>query len=659
MTQDTIQATYIPAADAGVSNEHISPKALKVVEGLQEAGFQAYLVGGCVRDLIVGTKPKDFDVSTNATPEQIKKTFGRNARIIGRRFKLVHVRFGYEVIEVATFRADASDRDRVGQNEMSEGDQGQLLRDNVYGTIEEDVVRRDFTVNSLYYDSVKGEIIDFMNGIEDVKAGKLKSIGEPKQRFIEDPVRMLRVIRFAGKLGFEMEPEALEMIEEQGKLLSHVSNARLFEEVLKLFHGGAAYETYLLLRKYGLFKYLFPFTDQLAIDGVEGLPERALQNTDKRVRQGKPVIPAFLFACMMWDPVKADAQVLMDDGANESHAWRVAMNDGLRDQNQYVAVPRRLADIILDIWNIHFRLIKSNPRMVKACLNNRRFRAAYDFLLLRTMVHEVDAEISEWWTAIQECEGEERDEMISELNKTYKQDRKPKSQANGNEPDGNSVNYNSSSHEESYGNTVFGDGYEGGFGNTSGNGQNPQGRGRNGRNSNRGGRNSNGRNSSSNGRNANSNGRNASSNNRNANSNSRNANGGRGKPGQRNEQAGGQSRTGGHRKKRSSNKQNNNPNSAQFDANGEQTNNPNARRSKAGKKRSSKKRTSHGGQRRNGPNANRQNARGSNTSDGRFQEARPADEYGVTSSGSNKKVKVRRKRRVVGPSDSDDKPLLG
>jgi len=619
VTRDKIQANIISASAAGISNDNISTKALKVVEALQEAGYQAYLVGGCVRDLIIGTKPKDFDVSTNATPEQIRKTFGRNARIIGRRFKLVHVRYGYEVIEVATFRADANDRDRVGQNEMSEGDQGQLLRDNVYGSIEEDVVRRDFTVNSLYYDSVNGEILDFMSGIEDVRAGKLKSIGEPEQRFIEDPVRMLRVIRFAGKLGFEMEPEALKMIEEQGKLLAHVSNARLFEEVLKLFHGGAAYETYLLLRKYGLFKYLFPFTDQIAIEGVEGLPERALQNTDKRVKQGKPVIPAFLFACMMWDPVKADAQILMEDGANESHAWRVAMNDGLRDQNQYVAVPRRLAEIILDIWNIHFRLIKRNPRMVKACLNNRRFRAAYDFLLLRTMVHEVDEEISQWWTEIQEVEQDDREEMISELNKTYKQDRKPR-QSN-NEPDGNSVDYNSVNYEENYGNTVFGDGYEGGFGNTGGNGNNGQ------KKQNRGqGR-------------------------------------GRKKQGQRGGQRGlqnknkaGQQKSGGQRGRRS-NKQNQANAGQGVTGNGEQSNN--TRRGKAGKKRLSKKRSNNGGQRRNGPNANRKNARGRNNSEPRFQEARPADEYGVTSSGSNKKVKVRRKRRVVGPSDNDDKPILG
>ncbi|RBP51516.1 polynucleotide adenylyltransferase PcnB [Arenicella xantha] len=457
--------TITSATDAGINNADISDKALHVVQELQKAGYTAYLVGGCVRDLILGTKPKDFDISTNATPEQIKRTFGRNARIIGRRFKLVHVRYGYEVLEVATFRADASDRDKVGSNEMSEGDQGQLLRDNVYGTIEEDVVRRDFTVNSLYYNSVSGEILDFMDGIADIKAKKLRSIGEPEQRFTEDPVRMLRVIRFAAKLGFEMEPEALKMIEEQGKLLSHVSSARLFEEVLKLFHGGAAYDTYQLLRKYGLFKYLFPFTDSMVVDGVEGMPERALLNTDKRVNKGKPVIPAFLFACMMWDPVKADAQVLMDDGASESHAWRVAMNDGLRDQNQYVAVPRRLAEIILDIWNIHFRLIKRNPRMVKACLTNRRFRAAYDFLLLRTMVHEVDAEVGEWWTQIQEVDDEEREAMVAELNKTYKKERQP--QNSQEEPNFNSVDYNVS-------NTGYDGVYVGGANDSFGNGGKPK-----------------------------------------------------------------------------------------------------------------------------------------------------------------------------------------
>ena len=448
----------VAAADAGISNEDISEKALQVVAELQQAGYEAYLVGGCVRDLLIGIKPKDFDVSTNARPDQIKAVFSGNARIIGRRFKIVHVRFGREVIEVATFRADANDRDRVGKNEMTEGDQGQLLRDNVFGTMEEDVIRRDFTVNAMYYDSVAGEVVDFMGGIEDIKAKQLKSIGDPEQRFTEDPVRMLRVIRFSAKLGFSMEEKALSMIEDQGNLLSHVSNARLFEEVLKLFHGGAAYDTYLLLRKWGLFKYLFPFTDAIAVDGVEGLPERALQNTDKRVKVGKPVIPAFLFACMMWDPVRTDAQTLMDDGTNESNAWRIAMNDALRDQNQYVAVPRRLADIILDIWNIHFRLLKRNPRMVKACLNNRRFRAAYDFLLLRNEVHEIESDIVDWWTEIQEVDNNGREEMIAIVSETYRAQRQ--AQTHEGELDGNNVNYNSVNYNGSYESSPsFDDGY--------------------------------------------------------------------------------------------------------------------------------------------------------------------------------------------------------
>lgn len=438
-----IKATVLSAKDVGIDNKDISENALKVVKSLQDAGYSAYLVGGCVRDLLLDMKPKDFDVATDATPENIKAAI-KGSRIIGRRFKLVHVRFGYEVIEVATFRANANDRDAVGKQEMAEGEQGQLLRDNVFGTIEEDVVRRDFKANALYYDPFKEEILDFVDGIEDIKQRKLCSIGEAKQRFKEDPVRMLRVIRFAGKLGFEMEPEALEMIEQEGSLLSNVSPARLFDEVLKLFHGGAAYDTYLLLRKYGLFKYLFPFTDHSVVADEEGMPERALKNTDKRIAVGKPVIPAFLFASMMWDPVKADANILMSDGTPESQAWKIAMNDGLRDQNQYVAVPRRLAEIIIDIWEIHFRLIKRNPRMVKSCLNNRRFRAAYDFLLLRSSLNEVDQEIADWWTEIQEVDAAAQNKMIDAASEEYKNQRNQKQgyKSDG-EANGNSINYNS------------------------------------------------------------------------------------------------------------------------------------------------------------------------------------------------------------------------
>ncbi len=429
----------ISASEAQLDLQQISSNALQVVERLQEKGYQAYLVGGCVRDLILGIKPKDFDVSTNATPEQVKRVFNRNGRIIGRRFKIVHVRFGYDVIEVATFRANAEDRDKVDRNQMTESEEGRLIRDNVYGSIDEDVVRRDFTANSLYLDPIAGEVIDYLGGIQDIAQKKLVSIGDPSTRFREDPVRMLRVVRFSAKLGFEMEPEALAIIEEEGKLLAHVSPARLFEEVLKLFHGGAAHRTYQTLRQYGLFKYLFPFTDQIAVDDVEGMPELALKNTDIRVQAGKPVIPAFLFACMLWDPVKADAQVLMDDGAKPSHAWRVAMNDALRDQNQYVAVPRRLAEIILDIWTIHFKLVKRSPKTIRQVLENRRFRAAYDFLLLRTRVHEVDEDISDWWTRIQEVDEQEQKDMVERL--TERRLERHEQEHGQNEPNGNSIDY--------------------------------------------------------------------------------------------------------------------------------------------------------------------------------------------------------------------------
>jgi len=441
-----VKATILPADQYGIDIDDISENALQVVQTLQDAGYEAYLVGGCVRDLILGIKPKDFDVSTNATPEQIKGLF-KNSRIVGRRFKLAHIRFGYEVIEVATFRADATDRESVSSHEMSQGDQGQLIRDNVYGSIEEDVVRRDFTANALYLDPAKQTIIDFMDGAADIEKKVLRSIGDPTQRFREDPVRMLRIVRFAAKLDFSMEPEALQMIDEEAKLLGHVSPARLFEEVLKLFHGGAAHDTFKMLIKHGLFKYLFPFTEQCLVEGEEGMPERALKNTDKRIHQGKPVIPAFLFACMMWDPVRADAQVLMSDGTPEPQAWRIAMSDALRDQSQYVAVPKRLAEIILDIWNIHFRLIKRNPRMVKACLNNRRFRAAYDFLLLRANLYEVDQDVADWWTRIQEVDSEDKEDMIIELGRQYKTER---AQHRQDEANGNSVNYNGNSvhHQE-------------------------------------------------------------------------------------------------------------------------------------------------------------------------------------------------------------------
>jgi poly(A) polymerase len=349
-----------------------------------------------------------------------------------------------------------------------------------------------------------------------------------------------------------------------------------------------------MLRKYGLFKYLFPFTDQGISADVDGMPERALQNTDKRIKQGKPVIPAFLFACMMWDPVKADARILMRDGTPEAQAWRIAMNDGLRDQNQYVAVPRRLAEIILDIWNIQFRLVKRNPRMVKACLNNRRFRAAYDFLLLRTTLHEVDEEIGEWWTRIQEVDPEQRDQMIVELGKKYKSERSD--QPGNGQSNGNSVDYDEV--QPSHNRSDIG----------------RPGRGKSAHNKKHGGQ----KRHSNRGRNK---------------SNRRTASNGSG-------------------------------NSNQFgNSNGNSAGNSLGNRSGGASANSGNGRKRGGAKRRRGP-ARAEAGR----LDSAYINARPKDEYGnhtptssVKSENKQKKVKVRRKRRIVDPnasSESDTKPVV-
>ncbi len=404
----------LSAKDYNISKINISAAALHVVEGLKEAGFEAYLVGGCVRDLILGLVPKDFDVATSAAPEQVGTIF-RDCRTIGRRFRIAHVRYNREIIEVATFRGNPMEKQNPSKHEMRQGQEGQLIRDNVFGTQDEDAFRRDFTVNALYYDPVEEVVLDYMDSVADIDAKILRNIGDAKQRFTEDPVRMLRMIRFAAKLGFSMEDGARELIEEHANLLGHVSAPRMFEEVLKLFHGGQAVRSFEMLREFGLFKTMFPFTSQHLVEGELGLPERALANTDARIQAGKPVIPAFLFACLLWDPVREDANNLMDSGTPMAKAWRVAMTDALRDQSQYVALPKRLADIIVDIWTLQFRMVKRQPASIFSLLNNRRFRAAYDFMLLRSQLNEVDADIAQWWTEIQEVDEAGKKEMIANL----------------------------------------------------------------------------------------------------------------------------------------------------------------------------------------------------------------------------------------------------
>ena len=406
----------IPRSEHAISRSLISENALKVLYRLKEAGYAAFLVGGCVRDLMLGREPKDFDVVTEATPEQIKEVF-RNARLIGRRFRLAHVHFGREIIEVATFRAKplaTTERD----DDADEGE-GRLLRDNVFGTQEEDALRRDFTVNSLYYNIRDFTVVDYMGGMQDLKKGILRMIGDPATRYREDPVRMLRAIRFAAKLGFSIEPGTAAPIRERGQLLLEVPPARMFEEVIKLFHGGHALATFELLRQYGLFRYLFPLTEDSLATEENNFPRvlvpEALANTDARIAQDKPVNPAFMFAAFLWEPVRQERQRLEAKGMNPHDALQHASERVLREQQRHITIPKRFSMPMREIWDMQSKLLRRHGKHAERLIEHKRFRAAYDFLLLRAHAGEVDKELADWWTRFQEVTPDERDGLVSAL----------------------------------------------------------------------------------------------------------------------------------------------------------------------------------------------------------------------------------------------------
>ncbi len=368
------------------------------------------MVGGGVRDLLLGREPKDFDVATDATPEDVKQIF-RNCRLIGRRFRLAHVHFGREIIEVATFRGmheATSDQARQDSNN------GMLLRDNVYGTIEEDALRRDFTVNALYYNIEDFSLVDYADGLKDLQAGVLRLLGDPEQRYREDPVRMLRAARFAAKLGFTINPACEKPLFENGDLLSGVPSARLFEEVLKLFLGGTALHAFEKLRHFDLFRHLFPETDESLSHEEQGFPVtfviRGLKNTDARVRAGKPVTPAFLFAVFLWEPVRRRMQQLEARGESRHDAMMEAGREAIDRQISRVAIPKRFSLQMREIWNMQHRLEQRGKRAMRL-LEHPRFRAAYDFLLLRAESGEIDLALAQWWTQIQEVNEERRIEM--------------------------------------------------------------------------------------------------------------------------------------------------------------------------------------------------------------------------------------------------------
>jgi len=415
----------IPRAQHSLSRALISDNAIKVLHRLKDAGYASLLVGGCVRDLLLGREPKDFDVVTDARPEEIRKLF-HNARVIGRRFRLVHVRFGRDIIEVATFRAvprDISEESIPREEEEGEGAENgnvmELGSHNVFGTQEEDAVRRDFTVNALYYNIRDFSVMDYIGGVEDLKRGVLRVIGDPETRYREDPVRMLRAVRFAAKLGFRIEDRTAAPIRELAPLLASVPAARMFEEVLKLFHGGYALETYELLRHYGLFRYLFPLTEKSLEREDNGFPvtliPRALANTDSRLNEDKPVTPAFLFAALLWEPVRAETGALMARGMNGYDAMQRAAERVLREQLRHVSIPKRFSVPMREIWSLQNRFERRAGQQAFRLLENKRFRAAYDFLLLRAETGEADRGLADWWTRFQTVSETERRAMIAEI----------------------------------------------------------------------------------------------------------------------------------------------------------------------------------------------------------------------------------------------------
>ncbi|MEQ8232074.1 MAG: polynucleotide adenylyltransferase PcnB [Gammaproteobacteria bacterium] len=400
-----------------ISRRYISPNALKVLYRLNGAGFRACLVGGGVRDLLLGREPKDFDIATDALPEQVRELF-RNCRLIGRRFRLAHVRFGPEIIEVATFRAPHADDD--GSAAMS--DDGRILRDNVYGDIDDDAWRRDFTINALYYDIRDFSVIDYCGGFEDLKRGVLRLIGDPELRYREDPVRMLRAVRFAVKLGFNIDAASERPLTTLGGLLEEISPARLFDESLKLFHGGCALQTFEALRHYDLFRRLFPQADAALAHQHAGFPAtlvgRALENTDRRIQEGKSVTPAFLLAAILWDAVEEQREQLQANGASEHDAQAMAADTVISQQVARLAVPRRFTQVTREIWALQSRFSKPTPKRARKLLEHPRFRAAYDFLVLRAAAGEPLAESVDWWTRVQETDEGGREALLGDLRGT-------------------------------------------------------------------------------------------------------------------------------------------------------------------------------------------------------------------------------------------------
>ena len=409
-----LHARRVPASDLGLSISDVSPAAVSIIRTLQGSGFQAEMVGGCVRDLLLGWSPKDFDVVTNATPDQIKKLF-RRARVIGRRFQLVHVRIGREVIEVSTYRGSDTGRQEQRRGRAKE----KMAANNVFGRRDEDVLRRDFTINALYYDPVKEVVTDYVDGLGHIQERRLEIIGDPRQRFSEDPVRMLRAVRFKAKLNLRLDAKMEKLLPRMAGTLIAVSPPRLFEEIIKVLHNGYGAVGFQALDHYGLLRFLFPsatrhFNEQ-DLNKKNGLIPCVLRNTDQRVADRKPVISPFLFSVLLWRQVEQAWH--MKSGGNRSIFENLhrSADRVLEELHPTVRIPRRISAVMIEIWELQIRLEQRRPRTIKRLLSHRRFRAAYDFLLLRAGSGEVSDTLADWWTKIQEMPPADVQRMIQGL----------------------------------------------------------------------------------------------------------------------------------------------------------------------------------------------------------------------------------------------------
>jgi poly(A) polymerase len=413
-------ASVIPFDAHKVSRDGISYGARRVTDGLQAAGFKAFVVGGAVRDLMLQRQPKDFDVATDATPEEVKRVF-RRARIIGRRFRLVHVMFGEETVEVSTFR-------RAIDVEDAETDaHGRILRDNEFGDQEQDAARRDFTANALFFDPSTQEIFDYHHGYEDIRANTLRMIGAPEVRYREDPVRMLRAVRLSAKLGMKLDPATAAPIAKMKGLLVNVPEARMFDEMLKLLLSGHAWECVKKLRAMELHHGMLPMLDVILEQPMgEKFVTLAMQNTDQRIREDKPTSPAFLFAALLWHEVLAAWKAKQAAGEKPIAALHEAMDEVLDRQRAQLAIPRRYDTVMKEMWLMQPRFEQRGGVRPLRLLGVPRFRAAYDFLLLRCQSGEVDMELGEWWTEFQDASEERRAEMLLPDNGPKKKRRRSK-----------------------------------------------------------------------------------------------------------------------------------------------------------------------------------------------------------------------------------------